>query len=148
RSICIRISRERRIAFCISAFFVGVAGCVFAQVQGEIQPDAFFLWPTFLAVAMLVVGGMKSLTGAVVGVVLLSVISEGLFQLENLGRALTGLPEVGLAVIMLTILLVRPGGITGGRELFSRHPSGSAPGWGGVVDSKLISPYPAVSSVR
>ena len=65
---------------------------------------------------MLLAGGMRSLAGAVVGVVAISIVSEGLRQIEKpIGVA--GLGELGLATFMLVILVIRPGGITGGWEI-------------------------------
>jgi branched-chain amino acid transport system permease protein len=71
---------------------------------------------TFTTVAMLVVGGMTSLTGAVVGTAFLSAVAEGLRRLEqDAGRP--GLQQVGFAAILLAVLIWRPRGITLGREL-------------------------------
>ena len=73
---------------------------------------------------MLVVGGMRSLTGAVVGVVILSTLIELLRQLEggvNVAGAALSIPlggqEIGLAIVMLLILLFRRGGLTRNREV-------------------------------
>jgi len=124
RAVGIRVGRERGIALVASAFVVGVGGGLFAQLQGNLTPDAFYLAPTFLLIAMLVVGGMTSLSGAVVGTILISALSEFLRRIESgsgvgpldiPGRP--GLTEVGLAVVLLLILALRPSGLTGGREL-------------------------------
>jgi branched-chain amino acid transport system permease protein len=124
RSIGVRVARERGVAFVVSAFFVGVGGALFAQSVGSIQPGAFYLSITFLTLAMLVVGGMTSLSGAVVGTLVLSTLSEVLRRLESgvdLGpvtaNAPTGLREIGFALSMLLILVFRPAGLMGGREL-------------------------------
>lgn len=123
RSAGVHVARERRIAFVLSAFVVGVGGGLFAQVQGAIQPNAFHLSLTFLTIAMLVVGGIGSLTGAVVGTLLLSIVGEALGRLENgtsiAGLAIdapTGLREIGFAGLLLAVLIRRPDGLTGGRE--------------------------------
>jgi len=124
RSVGIGVSRERTIAFVVSAFFVGAAGAIFGMFIGSFNPDAFFLNITFLMVAMLVIGGMTSLAGAVVGTIVISGVSEVLRRLEggfDLGlvqvSARPGLREVGLAVVMLAVLILRPSGLTSGREL-------------------------------
>jgi branched-chain amino acid transport system permease protein len=124
RSIGIGVARERAVAFVVSAFFVGVAGALLGTFIGSFNPDAFFLNITFLMVVMLVVGGMTSLAGAVLGTIVISVAAEALRRLErgvDLGLvdvpARGGLREVGLALLMLGILLLRPNGLTGGREL-------------------------------
>lgn len=124
RSIGVRIPRERRLAFCLSAFVVGVGGALFAQGQQAIQPDAFYTSLTFLTIAMLVVGGMTSLSGAVFGTILISAVSELLTRAES-GLSLgfstvtipTGTTNVVLALVMLVVLLARPSGLAAGREL-------------------------------
>jgi len=124
RSIGIGVALERAVAFVVSAFFVGVAGALLGTFIGSFNPDAFFLDITFLMVVMLVVGGMTSLAGAVLGTIVISAAAEALRRLEggvDLGLvdvpARAGLREVGLALVMLGILLLRPDGLTGGREL-------------------------------
>ena len=134
RSIGIGVARERAIAFVVSAFFAGVAGALLAMFIGSANPDAFFLDITFLMVAMLVVGGTTSLAGAVIGTIVISAAAEILRRVEggiDLGvvelPSRPGLREVGLALLMLAILILRPDGITGGRELRWTAGRGSRP---------------------
>ena len=124
RSIGVAVARERTMAFVISAFFVGAAGALFGMFIGSFNPDAFFLNITFLMVAMLIVGGMTSLAGAVVGTIVISAVSEIFRRIEggiDLGlvefSAEPGLGDIGLALVMLAILIFRPEGLTGGREV-------------------------------
>jgi branched-chain amino acid transport system permease protein len=116
RAVGIRIARDRGIAFVVSCFFLGVGGALIAGQLGSFAPSAFSLSITFLTVAMLVVGGMTSLAGAVFGTIVLSVLSEGLRRVEST-TGVSNLQELGFAVVLLGILLLRPAGITGGREL-------------------------------
>ena len=92
RSIGIGVAAERTIAFVLSAFLAGVAGALLGMFIGSFNPDAFFLNITFLMVAMLIIGGMTSLTGAVVGTLAISSLSELLRRLE--GGADLGLVEL------------------------------------------------------
>jgi len=77
---------------------------------------------TFLTLAMLVVGGVGSLLGAVVGGLVVGLVNIFLSDLENrwhVGGASVlpgGSSLVGVAIVMLVVLLIRPSGITGGRE--------------------------------
>lgn len=124
RALGIRVWWERGLGFAASAFVVGVAGSLFARYFGSLNPESFYLTTTFTAVAMLVVGGLTSVSGAVVGTIVLSVALELLRAVE---RGVTiggweiphrsGLTEVGLAVVLLVVLIALPAGITGGREL-------------------------------
>jgi branched-chain amino acid transport system permease protein len=124
RALGIEVVRDRAVAFVLSAFICGLAGGLYAQLAGSFGPDAFFLATTFTVVAMLVVGGRYSLSGAVVGALFVATISEGLRRIEggvHIGTVhipgRPGLQEVGLALALLLTLLLRPRGITGGNEL-------------------------------
>jgi len=124
RSLGVSIRTERRVAWVIHAFVMGVGGGLYAQYLGSFNANFFYLALTFTTLAMLVVGGIKSLTGAVVGSLAISFIAELLHRIEqgvDVGPlhvpARPGLREVGLAIIMLSILILRPRGLTNGREL-------------------------------
>lgn len=129
----IDIVRERLIAFVISAFIIGLAGALYAHFLSIVNPGSFYLRTTFITLAMLVVGGMYSLTGAVVGVVVLSAAIEILRRLEtgiSLGSATIGIPngvqEIAIGLIMIAILMFLPTGLTRNRELSWRGwPFGS-----------------------
>ncbi len=116
--------RSRLIAYVVSAFVVGIAGDLYAHFLGIVNPEAFYLSTTFVALTMLVVGGMHSLSGAVVGVIVLSAAIEILIRLEAgfaIGTATIKLPsgmeEFLIAIAMCVILVRRPAGIMGDREL-------------------------------
>jgi branched-chain amino acid transport system permease protein len=120
----IRIRRERAIALVVSAFLSGAAGGLFALHFANISPANFYLSITFTMVAMLVVGGAESLSGAVVGVIVVTTLLElfrqveGGFDVASLHvPARPGLADFGLALGLLAILILRPRGVTGGREL-------------------------------
>ena len=123
QSVGIRVVALRRLAFSLSAFFAGVGGALFAQLITSFNPNSFYLNLTFLTLAMLVVGGIRSLAGAVVGTIVVTTLSELLRQMEqevSLGfinvTVPAGLSQVGLAILMIAILAMRPGGITDGKE--------------------------------
>jgi branched-chain amino acid transport system permease protein len=124
----IAVTRERMVAFVISGIVTGIAGGYFAQYSAGFSPSDFFFSRTFLVVAMLVVGGMFSLSGAVVGAVLISVAAVILQQFQvgiavgNLNIvAPTGTTDIVLGLVMLFTLISRPQGLLGYGEL--RWPS-------------------------
>ncbi len=137
RAAGINIPFQRLIAFVLSAFFVGLAGVLQAHFLGSIAVRNYWLTITFISLAMLIVGGQRSLTGAVVGVVLISTVVELLLKVEKgftVGgfeiSAPPGIQELGIAIVMLVILIFRPAGIMAGREVPSpfgrrRDPSPS-----------------------
>jgi branched-chain amino acid transport system permease protein len=134
RGCGINVSRQRLVAFVASAFFVGLGGVLQAHFLGSISVKTFWLGPTFIIIAMLVIGGQRSLTGAIVGAIVVSTLLELLRQLETgmpIGDTTIlvprGVRELGIALLMLVILIIRPAGLTGGREipwLFARNASG------------------------
>jgi branched-chain amino acid transport system permease protein len=122
-SIGINVVMVRWVAFILSAFVAGVAGALWAHFITSFSPTAFYLTQTFLVIAMLIIGGTGSVTGAVVGTVLVTALFEGLRAIENainlsgaLPFTVSGLTGLFLAVAMIVILIFRPAGVTGGRE--------------------------------
>lgn len=125
----IHIMGQRMVAFVLSAFFVGVGGTLYGHYLGAISVDTFYITMVFTTLAMLVVGGMRSLSGAVIGVIVVSVFVELLRELENginLGGIALTIPtygqELGLALLVILTLLFRPNGLMGDKEL--RWPLG------------------------
>lgn len=121
----VNIYLQRLIAFTLSGFVVGIGGVLHGHFLGTIAVDSYFLGMTLMTLAMLVVGGMRSLAGAVVGVLTLSIVVEVFRQLEN-GFAIgpdtvlalpAGVQELALALAMLLILVFRPRGLMAGHEI-------------------------------
>ena len=124
KAVGINVPRQRLVAWVLSATFIALGGVLYAHFVTLITVDVFYLDMTFLTLAMLVVGGMKSLAGAVMGVVVLSFVIQIFRQLESgiqIFDLAIKLPvssqEVALGVIMLVILVLRPAGLMGGREI-------------------------------
>ena len=124
RASGINIVRSRLGAFVLSAFLMGIGGGLYVQFLGTLDPTTFFFDTTLITLAMLVVGGIGSLTGAVIGTVTLSVVLAWLQELENgfhlfgaFVPARPGLTAVGLGVAMLLILVWRPDGLSRSREI-------------------------------
>jgi branched-chain amino acid transport system permease protein len=124
QALGVSLWRTRTVAWVLSAFVVGLGGALYAQSAGAFTPDAFSFVATFTTLTMLVAGGTRSLTGAVIGTIAISALLEVLRRAEQ-GVALgplswgerPGLQETGLAVALLLMLMLRPAGLTGGREV-------------------------------
>ena len=119
----IDIVRERLIAFVVSAFIIGLAGALYAHFLSIVNPGSFYLRTTFVTLSMLVVGGMYSLSGAVSGVVAISVLIELFRNLEkgvSLGGLSIALPngvqEIAIGIITIVILMYLPTGLTRNQE--------------------------------
>jgi branched-chain amino acid transport system permease protein len=134
RAVGIDVHRERGLAFVLSGFIMGVGGALYVQHLGSVIPDLFYLDLSFLVIAMVVLGGITTMSGAVVGTVLLATIEEVLRRAEA-GSLLglidvprrPGLTRVGLAVVLIVVLWRRPEGLLRGRELTWRRTRASAP---------------------
>lgn len=64
------------LAFTMGASFGGIAGCMFASMQGFVSPESFSLTESILVLCMVVLGGMGSIPGVILGALLLSVFPE------------------------------------------------------------------------
>ncbi|MQA74839.1 MAG: branched-chain amino acid ABC transporter permease [Solirubrobacterales bacterium] len=137
QAVGVNIHRHRLVAFTISGALAGLAGGLLVHQIGSITTEQVYLELTFLTLAMLVVGGMGSLWGAVVGAVLVSFLDIFLVDAEGgvgVGPLDVDLPSgaslVILGALMASMLIFRPAGITGGRELTLRLPrlGGRGPG--------------------
>ena len=118
----ISIYRQRLLAFMLSGALAGFAGGIYVHLQ-PLQVKGLYLDLTFITLAMLVVGGAGSLLGAVVGALALngifSFFSAATNTVDVFGWHLkvpAGTAEIVLGVLMAAVLILRPNGITGGRE--------------------------------
>ena len=113
----IDVHRERLWAFALSGALSGFAGGLFVHFQGTFNTDGY-LELTFLTLAMLVVGGVGSLFGAVVGALVVSGLDSFLSDAENGDvswfHASAGTRLVAVAAFMAAVLVFLPGGLTGG----------------------------------
>lgn len=123
-SIGVNIVQVRWIGFILNAFIAGFGGGLWAHFITSFSPYAFYLTETFSVLSMLVIGGTSSVSGAVVGTVLITFLKEALRGIENsvniagfLPNNLVGFTEVALSILLILILIYRPAGIVGGREL-------------------------------
>lgn len=124
RSIGIGLMRERMIAFVLSGALCGVGGALAVHQSGVLNPTTFYFGATVTTMTMLVVGGARSVLGAVVGAVAIAVVNELLRGVENgadllgvisIGEA-PGLAAIGLGLILLATMIAMPNGLTRGRE--------------------------------
>jgi len=119
----IDVHRQRLWAFTLSGALAGFAGGLLVHMLGSITTEQVYLELTFITLAMLVVGGVTSLWGAVVGALAVSGLDSFLAKAESgvdVGFTLdvpTGTRLVVVGALMALVLIVRPSGLTGGREV-------------------------------
>ena len=116
QSVGIAVMPPRLLAFVVSAFFTAVAGSLYAHFITSISPTAFYFDLTFKVITMLVVGGMGSVSGSVIGTVLVVALAEGLRRVEDV-TLLYGISQIILAVIFILIIIFRREGLLGQREI-------------------------------
>lgn len=123
RSVGVRVWRERLLCLVLSAAITALGGVMFAHYLGSISVVQFWLDLTFLTLAMLVVGGRNTMTGAVVGALGITALRDGLRALENgvqtpfgVAEIPEGVQEIALALLLLVVLIARPRGLTGAGE--------------------------------
>ncbi len=109
-SMGINTTRFKIISFCIAAFIAGVAGGLYAHIVSFIQPDSFSFVKSSDYLIYLYAGGSGSLTGSIIGAVILTALPEVLRFLANWRLVL-------YSVLLVLVMLYRPNGLTGGKEL-------------------------------
>lgn len=120
----VRIKRLRLAAWVLSGAILGMAGILFALFVGTISPKSFYFDLTFLTLAMLVLGGEYSVSGAVIGSIVVSLGFEITRYLENGPEILSvklpemfGLTGIFLGVTIVLCMILRPQGLVGGDEI-------------------------------
>jgi branched-chain amino acid transport system permease protein len=116
QSIGIEVMPPRLFAFVVSAFFTAVAGSLYAHFITSFSPTVFYFDLTFKVITMLVVGGMGSVSGSIVGTVLIVGLSEALRRIED-PTQLYGISGIVLAVLFILIIIFRRDGLLGQREI-------------------------------
>jgi branched-chain amino acid transport system permease protein len=116
QAIGIAVLPPRLLAFVVSAFFTAVAGALFGHFLGSFSPTTFYFDLTFRVVTMLVIGGMGSVSGSVLGAVFVIGLSEALRRVED-ATQLFGMSQIILAVIFLLVIIFRREGLLGQHEI-------------------------------
>jgi len=100
----IHLAAYKTLAFVVSAFYTGVAGGLFALVVGFLSPDSFDVFLSVDFVAMIIVGGLGSILGSVLGAALITTLNDSLAGFQNYRPLIFG-------AILITSMLFMPGGI-------------------------------------
>ncbi|OGK92636.1 MAG: hypothetical protein A2W08_11700 [Candidatus Rokubacteria bacterium RBG_16_73_20] len=100
----VHLAAYKTLAFAVSAFYTGVAGGLFAFVVGFISPDAFDVFLSVDFVAMIIVGGLGSIPGSILGAAVITLLYDWLAAFQNYRPLFFGL-------ILIGCMLFMPGGI-------------------------------------
>jgi branched-chain amino acid transport system permease protein len=104
RSMGVDTTRVKLLAFGIGASFAGIAGLLFAHIQGFIDPMSFIFMESAIILCMVVLGGTGSLRGVVVGAVLLAVLPEKLRDFQDYRMLVFGM-------VLVVMMILRPEGL-------------------------------------
>ncbi len=116
-------------AFGLSSFFTAIGGILWVHLILNLYPRVFGLHLVFQVVTMIVIGGLGSITGSIIGAVIITAFTEVFAPIEE-GFQLFGILEVPrmlglttlmLAAILICILIARPQGIMGDAEISLRN---------------------------
>jgi branched-chain amino acid transport system permease protein len=103
-------------AFVFSSFLAGIAGALFAHNYAYLNPSTFNFNYSFQIVAMVVLGGMGSLSGSALAAIVLTGLLEALRPLQELTG--TDFRMVIYALVLIVLMLTRPTGMFGHREVW------------------------------
>ena len=116
----INISRYKLLAFIVSSAITAVAGALFAYYRGFVSVEAFSLYLAIQYIAMVIVGGMGSLAGSLLGAAFITAFP---YAIESLLMLLPGAQSYTsmifavnyamFGLMMIFFLLIEPGGLIG-----------------------------------
>ncbi|MGI9464627.1 MAG: ABC transporter permease subunit, partial [Aestuariivirgaceae bacterium] len=114
----VNVRLQRLISWVISAGLVAIAGVLLGHFLGAFSVKKFYFVDTFALLAMLIVGGMATVSGALAGAVLITLVSEFLRRVEGgvdifgfQTPELFGTTQIGIGLIILLVMYKRAGGL-------------------------------------
>ena len=146
-SLGINVKWRRRQAWIFSAVISGAAGLMLGHFLGAFSPSQFYLTLTLTIVAIVIVGGGSTVSGVVIGAILVTVVLQVLGNIEtgtDIGPVrvpeLLGLPTFGLSVVLIVVVYFRREGLFGRQELelaFAKSIRRAASGLHWLGDGKV-----------
>ncbi len=105
----IQLTRIKMIGFVASAAFAGLAGAIFARWENFVTPESFTFWESVMLVAMVVIGGMGSIPGALLGVAIVMLVPE--VWRNVLGTQLISWRSLLFGAALVIVAVYRPQGL-------------------------------------
>ena len=118
----VNTTRYKVKAFVIGSFLAGVAGGLFAHYMMYLNPTMFMFVKSFEVVAMVVLGGLGSISGSVIAAIILTFLPEGLRPVRYLLHTTKDPRMVIYSIMLIVLMLTRPQGLLGRRELWQVLP--------------------------
>ncbi|WBU61527.1 branched-chain amino acid ABC transporter permease [Paracoccus albus] len=114
-SIGVKTARIKLIAFVLGAVIAGIVGAFMAHLITVVTPRSYGIVLAFNLVAMVVLGGTGSITGAIVAALGITLLGEALKPVEE-SMGLYGLSQMIVALVLVLVLRFRPAGLFGSGE--------------------------------
>ncbi len=128
QALGVNLSKYKAFAFMFSSFFTGVGGALWTHLILTISPSSFDLLVVFQIVMMMVVGGVASITGSILGAAIITAmleilqpIQEGMVLFGFKLPQMFGLSQVLLALFLILIMIYKPDGLMGEKEFSLKH---------------------------
>ncbi|HHY20403.1 MAG TPA: branched-chain amino acid ABC transporter permease [Bacilli bacterium] len=115
-AIGVNVSLYKTIMFAISAFFTGIAGGLYAYWLGYVSPADFNIVTSFLLLAMVIVGGIASIPGSIIGALLFTVI-------PHFADSYIGITNIVIGIAVVLTILFRPNGLVSLGSIFKKKKS-------------------------
>jgi branched-chain amino acid transport system permease protein len=109
----INTTRYKVMAFVISSAMAGAGGVLFAHFDGYLNPKSFEFIKSFEILIMIILGGLGSIVGSVVGAILLTILPEAL-------RGFAQYRMVIYSLLLIVLMITRPQGLLGKTDVFKK----------------------------
>lgn len=114
-SMGVNLVKYKVIAFVLGAGFAGIAGGLFAHSQQFLHPNNFnFMWSVVILV-MVILGGLGSLTGSIIGALIITILPE---LLKFFGPDIARFRMIIYPALLILLMIIRPKGILGTKEFW------------------------------
>ena len=107
----VNTTRYKVMAFVISSAMAGAGGVLLAHFDGYLNPKSFEFIKSFEFLIMIILGGLGSIVGSVIGAILLTVLPEGLRQFAEYRM-------VVYSLLLIILMITRPQGLLGSKDAF------------------------------
>jgi len=102
----VNLTLYKTLAFAVSAFYAGIGGSLFAHLVGFISPESFNLLVSIQFLSMIVIGGLASILGSILGAILLTALPYFLSGIKDL-------PMVIYGACLILVVMFEPHGLRG-----------------------------------
>ena len=119
----INLTKYRTLSFALAAFFAGIAGALYAHYQLVVSNEGFGIERSILFLAMIIIGGIGSISGTLMGTAFVVLLPETMEWLSSglkgsaidqtlgLNNNLTFLREIAIGLIIILFLVFEPDGL-------------------------------------